>query len=186
MTTKVSSSVLSTTGVSSGTYGGISAVPVITVGADGRITSAANVSSGVSITDDNITDASYYPSLFTENSGFQTSAKVSSTKLYFNPSNGTLNATSFNSLSDSTQKTNVVKIENATETLNKIDGVEFDLIESGKHSSGVIAQKLEEILPFLVETNEQGIKSVNYAGLIAYLIESNKELSKRIENLENQ
>jgi hypothetical protein len=104
--------------------------------------------------------------------------------LYFNPSTGTLNATIFNSLSDASQKTNVIKIESATETLNKINGVEFDWINNGKHSAGVIANKLEEILPFLVDTNEQGIKSVNYAGLIAYLIESNKELVSRIEKLE--
>lgn len=141
---------------------------------------------GATLADDTSTDTSYYIGMSSSTTGTWTSAKVSSTKLYFNPSTGTLNATVFNSLSDASQKTNVVKIENATQTLNKIDGVEFDWIENGKHSSGVIANAIEGILPFLVETNEQGIKSVNYAGLIAYLIESNKELSKRIEILENK
>lgn len=141
---------------------------------------------GGSITDDITTDESYYPSLEVSTSGHSSSVKVSSTKLYFNPNTGTLNSTSFNSLSDASQKTNIVKIENATQTLNKIDGVEFDWIENGKHSSGVIANALEGILPWLVETNENGIKSVNYSGLIAYLIESNKELSKRIEELEKK
>lgn len=141
---------------------------------------------GAVLTDDTTTNASYYIGLSASTTGSWSSATVSSTKLYFNPSTGTLNATSFNSLSDVTQKTNVVKIENATATLNKIDGVEFDWSDNNKHSAGVIAQKLEEILPFLVDTNENGVKSVNYAGLIAYLIESNKELSKRIEVLENK
>lgn len=144
----------------------------------------ATIDLGIAVDDDTTTDASYYPALFVGTTGFQTSSKVSSTKLYFNPSSGTLNATVFNSLSDLNQKNNVVKIENATATLKQIDGVEFDWIDNGKHSAGVIAQKLEEILPFLVETNEQGIKSVNYSGLIAYLIESNKELVSRIEKLE--
>jgi len=40
---EVSSNILSPTGVVSGTYGGESAVSVITVGDDGRITSASNV-----------------------------------------------------------------------------------------------------------------------------------------------
>lgn len=43
MTTKVTSSVLSTTGVTTGTYGGSSALPVIKIESDGRISSAANV-----------------------------------------------------------------------------------------------------------------------------------------------
>lgn len=141
---------------------------------------------GATISDDTSTNASYYPSLETATSGASTTVKVSSTKLYFNPSTGTLNATIFNSLSDATQKTNVVKVENATATLKKIDGVEFDWNDNGKHSAGVVAQKLEEILPFLVETNENGIKSVNYAGLIAYLIEANKELATRVEALETK
>lgn len=147
----------------------------------------ATISAGaLTITDDTTTDASYYPALMTATSGSQASGKVSSTSLYFNPSTGTLNATVFNSLSDINQKTNIVKIENATDTLKQIDGFEFDWVSNGKHSAGVVAQYLEKILPFLVNTNEKGIKSVNYSGLIAYLIESNKELARRIEVLENK
>lgn len=149
-------------------------------------TEAYWANAAVSTTDDVSTNASYYPSLFTTTSGSITTTKVSSTKLYFNPSTGTLNATTFNSLSDASKKTNVIKIENATETLNKIEGVEYDWTDSGKHSAGVIAQKLEEILPFLVETNDNGVKSVNYSGLIAYLIESNKELAARVQALETK
>lgn len=141
---------------------------------------------GITASDDTTTDASYYPSLLTTTSGTISSVKVTSTKLYFNPSTGTLNATIFNSLSDASQKTNIEPIINATKTLGKIEAVEFDWIDSGKHSSGVVANQLEQILPFLVDTNNEGIKSVNYSGLIAYLIKSNKELAQRIEKLENQ
>lgn len=141
---------------------------------------------GATVSNDTTTNATYYPTLATATSGSFSIARVSNTKLYFNPSTGVLNATSFNSLSDAAQKTNAVKIENATATLNKIDGVEFDWVETGNHSAGVIAQQLEKILPFLVNTNEDGVKSVNYSGLIAYLIESNKELSNRISVLENK
>lgn len=139
-----------------------------------------------SIQDDTATDTSYYPSLETSTSGSSTSVKVCSTKLYFNPNTGTLNATIFNSLSDSTQKNNVVNISNASDVIKQINGVEFDWNDNGKHSSGVVAQELEKVLPFLVNTNDKGIKSVNYSGLIAYLIECNKQLITRIEALENK
>lgn len=179
-----------TTNGSSSSWATVDALPSQTGNSGKFLTTNGSVASwtaaAVSTSDDTTTDATYYPSLFMTTSGSITNTKVSSTKLYFNPSTGTLNATTFNSLSDVTQKANVKPIENATETLNKIDAVEFDWVDTGKHSSGVIAQKLEEVLPFLVETNDTGTKSVNYSGLIAYLIQSNKELSQRISALETK
>ena len=139
---------------------------------------------GAALSDDTTTDASYYPTLATATTGTALSLRVTSTKLYFNPSTGTLNATNFNSLSDITLKENVVSIQNATDTINSIDGVEFDWKDNGNKSAGVIAQKLEEILPHLVETSTDGIKSVNYSGLVAYLIEAVKQQDLRIVELE--
>jgi hypothetical protein len=140
---------------------------------------------GLTVSDDTTTNASYYPIIATATSGSQSAGKVSSTKLYFNPSTGTLNATIFNSLSDISKKTNIVKINDATETINKIVGVEFNWIDNNTKSAGVIAQELEKILPHLVAETD-GIKSVSYSGLIAYLIESNKELHARICILESK
>lgn len=153
----------------------------LTTNGSGTLSWAA---AGATIQDDTTTNNSYYPSLLTATSGSATTLKVTSTKLYFNPSTGTLNATIFNSLSDINQKTNVFKIVNPIGMLKQVDGVEFDWKDNSKHSAGVVAQQLETILPFLVETNESGIKSVNYSGLIAYLIEANKELAARVEALE--
>lgn len=184
--------VLISNGISAPTWGTLDALPSQTgnsgkyLTTNGTTASWATISAGITVSDDTTTDVTYYPALFTTTSGSQSTAKVSSTELYFNPSTGTLNAVTFNSLSDASQKTNLVKITNATETINKIDAYEFDWSANGKHSSGIVAQQLEQILPFLVDTNSDGIKSVNYSGLIAYLIESNKELSTRIEALENK
>lgn len=187
MTTKVTASVLANTTVTPGVYGGSTVVPVITVDGQGRLTSASNTSfsGGATITDDITSETNLYVMMGPSTSGSYTVANTSSTQLYFTPSTGTLSATVFNSLSDLTQKTNIKIVDNATGVINQLEGVEFDWIKNGEKSSGVIAQQIEQILPHLVNENE-GIKSVNYDGIIAYLIESIKELSKRIEDLENK
>lgn len=41
---KVNTNEIATTGVTAGTYGGAEQIPVIVVGADGRLTSSSNVS----------------------------------------------------------------------------------------------------------------------------------------------
>ena len=145
-----------------------------------------SIISGASITNDITTNANYYPMWATVTTGTPTVVYTSNTKLYFNPSTGTLNATIFNSLSDSNQKTDIKLINNAQDIINKIEGVEFTWIDNGKKSAGVIAQELEKILPDLVDTNENSIKSVNYNGIIAYLIQTVKELDLRIKTLENK
>jgi len=50
MTTKVSSSVLANTAVTAGNYGGASSIPVVTIDAQGRVQSAANVSPSIANT----------------------------------------------------------------------------------------------------------------------------------------
>ena len=136
--------------------------------------------SGFSTADDTSTDSTYYPTFVTTAGG--STAKTSSTKLYFNPSTGTLSATIFNSLSDIELKTNVIDIESGLDIIEKINPVEFEWKDNGKKSFGVIAQDIEKILPDLVSTAEN--KSVNYSGLIAFLIKSVQELSAKIKQIE--
>ena len=97
---------------------------------------------------------------------------------------GTITATNFNSTSDETLKTNIKTVENSLETIKSLRGVSFDWKESGKTSYGVIAQELEAVLPNLV--NEGQNKSVNYNGLIGFLIEAIKELSSEVEELKKK
>ena len=189
MTTKVTASVLANTSVTSGTYGGATAIPVFTVDGQGRLTSASNTSitvpAGTSLYNDTSNNINYFIAFSANSSGSWSDAYVSNTKLYFNPSTGTLSSTVFNSLSDISQKTDIVIISDGLNTIKQIEGVEFNWSSNGQKSSGVIAQQLEQILPHLVNEND-GIKSVNYSGITAYLIESIKELSRRIEELENK
>ena len=96
---------------------------------------------------------------------------------------GVITCTDLNSTSDENLKYDIKKIENSISLLNEIDGVGFKWKLNDKSSIGVIAQKLEKVLPELVSQGEP--KSVNYNGLIGVLIEAVKELSARIEELEN-
>lgn len=138
---------------------------------------------GVTIADDTTTNSTHYPVFSPATSGSQSTLDVSSTKLTFNPSTGTLSATAFNSLSDEKAKTNITPITGAVNTVNQLNGVTFNWKETKNKSSGVIAQEIEKILPFLV-CEENGTKSVNYSGIIGYLIEAVKELSAKVEALE--
>lgn len=182
----ITSSQLSDTTVTPGAYGGSSQIPTFVVDAQGRVTTISNTSiSFTTITDDNTTDETLYLMMGLSSSGQYINANTSSTQLYFNPSTGTLSSVIFNSLSDATRKTDIKSIIDATNIICQIEGVEFNWLENGHKSSGVIAQQLENILPHLIsESND--VKSVNYSGLIAYLIQSIKELNKRIDALENK
>jgi hypothetical protein len=62
-------------------------------------------------------------------------------------------------------------------------GVTYNKIGEEKQSIGVIAQELEEVVPQLVHTNEEGMKSVAYGNITALLIEALKEQQEQIEEL---
>ena len=68
------------------------------------------------------------------------------------------------------------------DVIDQLRGVEFEWKEDGRFGSGVIAQELEQVLPHLVH-DDNGNKSVNYMGLVGYLIEEVKALKKEVEAL---
>jgi hypothetical protein len=137
----------------------------------------------ITIVDDSSTNASLYVTFVDSTSGTVDGVSVSSTKLFFNPSTGTLNASEFNSLSDITLKENASEILDVRDILNSIETISFNWKDTGTKSYGVIAQQLEEVLPELV-TNTSGKKYVNYIPLIAILIDGYKSLSERLEYFE--
>ena len=171
--------------------GGTSAGPtgvytdILRYSANGQPWSFGGGGGSIAITNDTTNSTTLFPLLSTANSGTLSTANTSNTKLFYVPSTGTLNATIFNSLSDVEYKENIITITNAVDTINQIDGVSFDWKDNGLKSYGVIAQEIEKILPELVSTAE-GTKSVNYSGIIAFLINSVKELDARVKQLENK
>jgi hypothetical protein len=94
----------------------------------------------------------------------------------------TVSATTFNA-SDINLKTNIRTVVNPLDIVNELRGATFNWIKDDKADLGVIAQEVEQVLPELVMTHD-GIKHVNYFGLIALLLESVKTLSNRLAVLE--
>ncbi len=97
-----------------------------------------------------------------------------------------VNATNFNSTSDATLKTNVETLTGSLDAVKSLRGVSFDWIENGGSEVGVIAQEVEDVLPDVVNTNEDGIKSVKYGNMVAVLIEAMKEQQAQIDELKLQ
>ncbi len=100
-------------------------------------------------------------------------------------SNGTFIATGeLTAYSDAKVKTNVKTIENALDIVTKMRGVTFDRIQDGKASVGVIAQEVKEVLPQVVNYDEQAdIHSVAYGNIVGVLIEAIKAQQVQIAEL---
>lgn len=124
--------------------------------------------------------------------------------------NGRVHSTTgFTFPSDIRLKSNIKKIENATDKLVKLSGNYYDInfsvkkndingkLHETKHSRkeyGVIAQEVEKIFPEMISEvqfdftsdNPEKYKSVNYTQLIPVLLESIKELNLRVQELEKR
>ena len=145
----------------------------------------------------------YYPLINTATSGDITSLSVSSSKLSFQPSSGTLTVTDLSatdiSCTDITAsgdleagtitetssrvlKTDIEPIQNAVDAISALEGVNYTRISSGRREAGLIAEEVEKVLPELVDLQGDH-KSISYSRLTAYLIESVKTLKKEIDIL---
>lgn len=86
--------------------------------------------------------------------------------------------------SDQRVKDNIVTIESALEKVLGLRGVSFERKhEIGIRRIGVIAQEVEEVLPEVVYTDADGMKSVSYGSIIGILIEAIKEQQELIKRL---
>lgn len=93
---------------------------------------------------------------------------------------GTMTAKDFVATSDARKKDQVSTAP--ADVIAAIDGREWVWKDSGEKGSGVIAQELEAAgLGHLVHTNDDGMKSVAYNGLFAYVIEELKALRAAYE-----
>jgi hypothetical protein len=96
---------------------------------------------------------------------------------------GTVTGAELNSTSDVRLKENIVNIKNALDTVQQLEGKTFSWKESGKPSIGFIAQEVEKILPEVINTMDDGFKTINYNVIVALLVEAIKEQQEQIEQL---
>ena len=82
--------------------------------------------------------------------------------------------------SDAKLKTDISSIDNALDIVGKLRGVNYKWLSNGQADIGVIAQEVEEVVPEVVKTSEDGTKSVDYGRLVSILINAVNELKEEI------
>lgn len=96
--------------------------------------------------------------------------------------------------SDKRWKKEILTIGHALDKISKLRGVTFkwrtdefsDMNFPEGEQIGLIAQEVEDVIPEVVNTGDDGFKSVEYANLVAVLIEAVKELKADNELLKQE
>lgn len=114
---------------------------------------------------------------------------VSAGKLYIGNGQATggfaeVHASGFFKESDVRLKSNIVPLNHTLDQICDIPTVEFDMHD--KHQIGTIAQDLENNFAEVVNTDSDGMKSVDYCMLGVVAIEGIKLLKQEIEDLKKQ
>ena len=110
---------------------------------------------------------------------------------------GDVDADNFNTTSDKKLKRNLVRIENALDKIEKLNGYTFDWIEEYSEDRtrqiGMVADEVYEVQPELIShrdivllNKEEKIKLLDYSKVTALLIEAIKELNDKVTKLENK
>ena len=89
------------------------------------------------------------------------------------------------SSSDKRLKTNINKVENALDKIEKLSGVYFNKIGDDKRQIGLIAQEVNEVVEEAVFKDENGFMNIAYGNLMGLIIEGIKELRNEIKNLKS-
>ena len=128
---------------------------------------------------DKSADASYF-------TGSNLPISTDGTNITVSGGNGSVTADAFIYSSDLRLKDNVTNLSGALDKVKNLNGVSFDWKKSGAHEIGLIAQNVEQVVPELVVTGQDGMKAVKYGNIVALLIEAIKEQQVEIEALQSQ
>jgi hypothetical protein len=90
--------------------------------------------------------------------------------------------------SDARLKENIITVDNAVDKITAMRGVFYNRIDTEDKSRkvGVIAQEIQEILPEVVTTSDDGTLGVAYGNIVGVLIEAIKELKAEIDILKQK
>jgi hypothetical protein len=95
--------------------------------------------------------------------------------------NGAIRAGTLVQLSDARLKSSIEKIDGALEKISQINGYQFTRKKDGKVDMWVLAQEIEDIFSYAVQTDKTGIKTVQYTALLAPIIDAIQELNNLID-----
>ena len=96
---------------------------------------------------------------------------------------GTIKGATIRSTSDRRMKTDIKTIENAEDVIAKLNPVGFKWKSDGHGSYGFIAQEVAEVIPELVHGDEKHSYSLEYNGIIPFLVAEVQALRKEIKEL---
>lgn len=96
---------------------------------------------------------------------------------------GTVTAQSYMHSSDERLKQDIIPVTDAVNKVKAINGVYFKYKGKDEQKMGLIAQNVEKVVPEVVATDADGMKSVDYSSLVALLIEAVKEQQVMIDEL---
>ena len=100
---------------------------------------------------------------------------------------GDILASSYLVTSDERLKSDIESIKNALDLILRIRGVSFKWKSNGREDIGFIAQQIEEVLPELVHTDPKtGLKSVQYANIVAVLVAAMQEQERKFQMQQRQ
>lgn len=110
--------------------------------------------------------------------------QVIAIKTRSNVSFGQVTANKFKTNSDIAFKKNVTLIPDALEKVASLTGVLFDWKSDNTTQAGLVANEVESVIPTVVDTDEDtGMKSIEYTGIISYLVEAIKSLKDEVDSL---
>jgi hypothetical protein len=86
--------------------------------------------------------------------------------------------------SDRRLKKNIHDTECGLSEIERLNPTEFTWKDDGRDDIGLIAQEVQKVIPKAVVPLDSGILTINYAAVVAVLINAVQELSQRVEELE--
>ena len=104
----------------------------------------------------------------------------------------------FSNISDKRLKTDIQPISQSLDKILKLKPKNFSWIENNEKDTGFIAQDVEKVIPEVVqetkgfvsidsnEKEDTKYKTISYSKLTIYLVDAIKELTKRVEDLEER
>lgn len=88
--------------------------------------------------------------------------------------------------SDRRVKTDLVRIPQATNIVEALNGYKYYRTDIDKDEYGLIAQEVQAVLPELVDVADDGLLNLNYGNMAAVFVEAIKGLQQQIKELKTE